>query len=172
MALFQPYLEGGNLRSLGKSGSLLERVQTKHDFDELFEFLFADNRLQVMRAADVIEKVSRQHPEYLYDHKSDLFELSVMAKFKELQWHLAQLLPRLVLTSKESRIVAGWLFNWLRNKDQSRMVRVNALQAIYELSARDPSLLGELQQAMKELEEEHIPSLSTRIKKLKREREN
>jgi hypothetical protein len=46
-----------------------------------------------MRAADAIEKITLQHPEYLVKYKDDLLELCYVAKHKELKWHLALLIP-------------------------------------------------------------------------------
>jgi hypothetical protein len=51
-----------------------------------------------MRAADAVEKVTRQRPDLLQPWKKPILEqLSVLPE-KELRWHIAQLIPRLTLT--------------------------------------------------------------------------
>jgi len=68
---------------------------SQHDFDELFKLLFHADRLIVMRAADMIEKITVRDSLYLTSHKIEIFDLCEIAQNKELKWHLALLLPRL-----------------------------------------------------------------------------
>ena len=56
MKSLEEILSGGDLRSIGKSNSLVQTIRTQADFDELFNLLFHSNRVVVMRAADSIEK--------------------------------------------------------------------------------------------------------------------
>lgn len=64
MNTFIKNLSGGDLRSIGRADAIAKDVQTQHQFDELFEALFHNDRLIVMRAADAIEKITRGKPEY------------------------------------------------------------------------------------------------------------
>ena len=91
---FLELLRGGDLRSIGKSTAVFAMVSNQSMFDELWTALFSDDRLVVMRAADVIEKVTLNHPEWLHNHVDQLIQLAEGAKHKELKWHLAQQIGR------------------------------------------------------------------------------
>lgn len=161
-------LSGGDLRGLGRSASLLAAVKTEADFDELFPFLFHPDRLVTMRAADVLEKISAQQPAWLQKHKKQLLQQCQTAANKELQWHLAQLLPRLRLTKKELGLCWHRLTQWALERKGSRIVRVNSVQALYELSQQVPELLPDLQFTLAQLQAENIPSIQARIRRLKK----
>jgi hypothetical protein len=76
-------------------------VQTQNDFDSLLHYLDHPNRLIVIGAADALEKISSTKPHFLFRHKKKIFGLCSSALNKELKWHLALLIPRLGLNSKE-----------------------------------------------------------------------
>ena len=119
-----------------------------------------------MRAADTVEKITVSKPQYLYKHEEKIFELCSRAADKELIWHLAQFLPRLQLNSTKIPIVRNILNRWAADKSNSRIVRVNSIQAFHDLSEKynykmDKSFLSKL-------EKENIPSITARIKKIKK----
>jgi hypothetical protein len=125
-------------------------------------------RLLVMRAADAIEKITRQHREFLQPHKDQLLSIVTSAVNKELKWHLAQLLPRLDLTKEEHQHVWGLLYYWVKNPNESKITRVSSLQALFEMSKENPLLKEAFEILIQDLEKESIPSLQARIRKLKK----
>ena len=157
-------LSGGDLRSIGRSNAVVLQVQHQADFDALFSCLFSKNRLVVMRAADAVEKITISRPQYLQKHKDELFQMCMVAKAKELKWHLALLLPRLTLQQHELATAWKLLKTWVTNKKAARIERVNALQALFELSRKDPALTAELARLMQALAAENLPSLNARVK--------
>jgi hypothetical protein len=169
MSWIKKYLEGGDLRSIGKVGALISRIKSQEDFDLLMNELHSGERIVVMRAADAIEKITINHKEFLQAHKQALFRLADSAVNKELKWHLALLILRLKLNSTETGKAWGILKQWASDKKESRIVRVNALQGLYELARNSPSLNNNLNRIIKKLENENIPSVSARIKKLRRQ---
>lgn len=99
MSHFLDQLAGGDRRSIGKSDAVAPQVLTDASrFAEIMAGLWAGDRAVRMRCADVAEKVARKRPEWLQPHKRELLRLAAQAKEPELRWHLAQMLPRLVLT--------------------------------------------------------------------------
>ncbi len=102
---FLPYLQGGDLRSIAGTDAVLGLIDSSSDFDALFQYLFFDDRLVVMRAADAIEKVTRQQPDYLNKHRRAVIDLIMTAVDKELKWHLALISSRLVLSGQQLTIV-------------------------------------------------------------------
>jgi hypothetical protein len=163
------FLSGGDLRTIGKSNSMIARIHDQEDFDELFQFLFHKDRLVVMRAADTIEKISRNHPHYLEKHKKAIIDLGKKAENKELQWHIAQLIPRLQLNPDQLGTAWHLVKRWVKDKNNSRIVRVNSLQALFELKGHSQYLEKDLQLILKELEKEKIPSINARIRLLNKQ---
>ena len=120
-----------------------------------------------MRAADTIEKITANNPQYLTKHKKKILGLCDRATNKELRWHLAQLIPRLHLEPTELGRAWSILTNWAKDKNNSRIVRVNSLQALFDLTSQDKSLLSDFYSTLFELEKENIPSIKARIRIIK-----
>lgn len=160
-------LSGGDLRSIGKSNEVISVIHNQIDFDELFQCLFNQNRIVVMRAADVIEKLTIDNPHFLQKHKGEIFKLSNLAVDKELKWHIALLMPRLELDHKEFGLVWEKLTKWAKDKTNSRIVRVNSIQGLFEMLRQNSKLVNDFTLTLSHIENENIPSLNARIKKLK-----
>lgn len=160
-------LAEGDLRSIGKANDIAIKVNSQKDFDALFSLLFFKNRLVVMRVADAVEKITRKRPEFLASHKQEILDLMHKAANKELKWHVASLLPRLSLTKLEQEETRLQLSVWLLDKKESRIVRVNSLQALCDMKQkfnwRNSSFLSTIEQ----LQKENIPSLNARLRKIK-----
>jgi hypothetical protein len=162
-------LAGGDLRSIGKSNSVVANIHTQNDFDELFKCLFHKNRLVVMRAADAIEKITINNPQYLSPYKKSILDLCDTAKNKELKWHLALLLARFNLNNKELGKVWAILTKWAKDKKNSRIVRVNSIQGLFELLNHDSNLIRDFKSFLNEVEKENIPSINARIRRIKKQ---
>src|SRR3989338_90303 len=101
-------LEGGARRSVGRSERVVADVLGNPDlFGVLVTGLSSENAILRMRAADAMEKISLMHPEYLWPHHDFLIEQAARSDQKEVRWHLAQMLPRLKLTSTERLLVVN-----------------------------------------------------------------
>ena len=168
-AKFDGVLAGGDLRSIGKSQAAIANVRNQNDFDGLFEYLFHGERLIVMRAADAIEKITRRHPQYLFKHKKKIMTLCRNARDKELKWHLALMVVRLPLTGKDFLVVWDTLTAWATDKTNPRIVRVNAIQGLFEMTLRQRALEKDLSLTLLELEPENIPSINARIRKIRKQ---
>jgi hypothetical protein len=95
-------LSGGDRRSIGKSNQVAAVVLSRPDlFSGLLKGMWDEDPLVSMRAADAAEKVSRRRPELLHPFKTELLSLLAEAQSQELRWHLAQMIPRLHLTTEE-----------------------------------------------------------------------
>jgi hypothetical protein len=166
-------LKGGDLRSLGKTNIIVSGISNQREFDNLFIGLFDADRLVVMRSADAIEKITQVHPEFLESHKKELLNLFQSAKHIELKWHLAQLIPRLIISLKlnENEIGLVWdkLTQWALDKAGSRIVRVNSIQGLFDIQKKFPELKKDFTHTLLKLDRENIPSIVARIKKLRKE---
>lgn len=165
---FMRLLLGKDLRSIGRANEVVKLVHDQQSFDELFGLLLHHERALVMRAADAIEKIVLQNPQFLVPHRKQLLALMRGAMHKELKWHIALLLSRLDLSDQELPEVWDVFAYWAQNPHESRIVRVNSLQALFELSSRHQELLEAFVKVVAKLEHEPIPSLQARIGRLKK----
>jgi hypothetical protein len=124
-----------------------------------------------MRAADAIEKVTRNNPLYLFKHKKKVLEIFDTGGNKELKWHLALLVPRLPLENHELKAAWDKLISWSMDTTNSRIVRVNSIQGLFELLllSGKSDLLNNLEATLSELEKENIPSLNARIRRIRKQ---
>jgi hypothetical protein len=107
-------------------------------FGEVIDGLSADDMLVRIRCADAAEKITRVHPEWLQPYKAGLLRLASNASEPELRWHLAQMLPRLVLARRERSGAVATLKHYL--DDKSSIVRTFSLQALADLTGDDDAL--------------------------------
>ncbi|MEO9004531.1 MAG: hypothetical protein ABI288_07330 [Ginsengibacter sp.] len=166
MIQFVKLLSGSEPRSAGRSNDAVLKVRNDDDFDELFKCLSYKDRMVRMRAADAIEKITLKYPSYLFKHKSDLMDLCCTVKEKRLKGHFALLVPRLNLTANEKEIVWQRLTGWALDREESKRVRINSIQALYEIAEGDNFYIKDFELAIDQVEKENITSLNARIKRL------
>lgn len=168
MQQFLELLSGGDLRSIAQSNKVVGLVQGQEDFDKLFQCLFHEDRLVVMRAADAVEKLTVTNKNYLASHKRELIELCKKATDKELKWHLALMVSRLVLRKSELGIIWELLTSWALDQKESRIVRVNSIEGMFHLLQGHRELEQDFKLLLSELERQDVPSLNARIKKIRK----
>lgn len=171
MTVLEKLLSGKDLRSTDNCDAVIAKVHNQKYFDELFSYLFHADRIIVMHAAYAIEKITLDTPQYLLPHKKELLEALTTAKNKELMWHLPLICSRLALDGREFDYAWNILMQWVMNKKNSKLVRVGAVQGLFELTEQkhDPDLADKFNLTMLELEKEKIPSLSARIRNIRKE---
>lgn len=136
-------LKGGDRRSIGRADEVAEEVAeevaaTPVLFEVVFNGMLSDDPLIRMRAADVVEKVTRNQPELLVPFKALLLNEVAASDQQEVRWHAAHMLPRLDLDEQERAAAIAVLKGYLG--DQSRLARVNAMQALADLARQDDRL--------------------------------
>ena len=88
-------LKGGDLRSIGRAEEVVYDILNNPAlFTEVFEGMLDDDPIVRMRSADVLEKVSSKHPEYLQPFKNRLISEVSQVRQQEVRWHVAGLLQR------------------------------------------------------------------------------
>jgi hypothetical protein len=158
-------LEGTDRRSIGRANDVVALVlREPQRFPELIGYLWSDDPVLRMRAADAAEKISSQEPALLDPFKRELLGLLHEAEQKELRWHLAQMIPRLQLTRSERHRVAEALRQYL--DDTSSIVKTFALQGLAELAKADPSLLSETWEILAAAQRAGTPAMRARARKL------
>ena len=158
-------LRGGDRRSIGNVGKVVGAVQKKPGlFKNLVSGLFDDEPVVRMRAADAMEKISRENPELLQPVKETLIALAQRTRQQELRWHVAQMIPRVKLTSAETARVTDIFFEYL--KDKSKIVVTFAMQALSDLAMRENAVPTRLISAIEKLARSDSPAVRSRGKKL------
>lgn len=165
-------LLGKDLRTIRQNSIVVQSIHDQQAFDELFSLVFHHERPLVLRAVDAVEKVTSKYPEFLRPHKIQLLSILKSADHKELKWHVAQLLPRVPLSAEETEKVWHTLSYWVLNRNESKIVRVNALQGLFDLAKINSNLKPELENIMAAIDHELIPSIKARIRKIKKNQEN
>ncbi len=158
-------LRGGDRRSIGNVESVIRDVKNRPDlFEVLFDGLSVDDPLVRMRAADAIEKISADQPEFLQPFKKPVLRLAGKSHQQEVRWHMAQIIPRLQLTPKEKALAADILFDYLA--DKSKIVVTFSLQALSEFAVEDQKLRPRVVTVLKEFTAKGSPAIKNRGQKL------
>lgn len=156
-----------DLRKPESMNEIQKLVTDQRSFDELFQLIFHHERPLVVRAVKAVEKITLTHHEYLAPHKPQLLSLLKSADHKELKRRIAQLLPRINLNNRELDNTWHVLMYWALNRNESKIVRVNALQGLFELSRQDLHLQKDFKQVMSVVERDRATSIQDKVKKLK-----
>lgn len=160
---------GGDLRSLGQNAAVVAAVHTQEEFDLLFRLIFHHQRRIAMRSIDAVEKITRKHPEYLASHKQQLMALMDDDPSIEMKWHLAQIITRVELSPAEFKKIWARLTHWAVNPNESKIVRVNSLQPLFDLIGKaGQTLMPSFRKTVSTIERERIPSITARIRKLRK----
>ncbi len=158
-------LRGGDRRSIGRAHEVVEDVLRDPSlFGAVFEGMLSENPLIRMRAADVIEKVTAKHPDYLHPYKEVLLQQVVKSEQQEVRWHVAQLIPHLHLDKQERLQVFEVLCTYLT--DTSNIVKTFSMQALADLAEQDTSLRQEVLRLLKIQTKTGSPAVKNRGNKL------
>ncbi|PID26771.1 MAG: hypothetical protein CR982_08580 [Candidatus Cloacimonadota bacterium] len=166
MNKFIKYLEGGDLRSIADVDKLIPLIESQRDFDCLFQYLFVEDRLVVMRAVDAIEKISLKKSKYLTKYKKDIIDLMGIADNKELKWHLALMVSRINFSIEELKVVWSRLRCWATDKKESKIVRVNSIQALFDFSEKNRDFKKDFDLIIRDIRTENIRSVDARLRRL------
>lgn len=147
--------EGRNRISSGRTAEVVALVRANPKrARQLLECLWDEEPPVAMRAADALEKLTRDRPaepnpalkpllaELQRSWKAPLIGLLAEATENKLRWCLAATIPRLAPTPSECRRVAEILESYL--EDRSSIVKTCALQGLADLARQDSSLLPEV----------------------------
>ena len=158
-------LKGGDRRSIGNSDEIAAEVaNTPAIFPDLFECLFNTDPVIRMRAADAVEKVTRDNPHLLQPWKRPLLETISASEDKEIRWHVAQMLPRLTLAHRERETAVQVLMGYL--SDESSIVKTLSMQGLADLAAHDEQLRAQITPLIERLTKTDTAAMRSRGRKL------
>jgi hypothetical protein len=159
-------LRGGDRRSIGRANEVVTLVlKDPKLITELLDVIqHDDDPLIRMRSADVLEKVTALHPEWLQPHKRLLINEISAVDQQEVRWHVAQMLPRLQMSPRERAKAVGILERYC--EDDSRIVKTFSMQALADLALEDPNLAPKVVNLIKELTRTGSAAVANRGRKL------
>jgi hypothetical protein len=158
-------LEGGDRRAIGRADQVAALVSKEPGlFPSLIAGLWSEERLVRMRAADAAEKVTRSNRELLRPYKKELLGLLAEAEEQELRWHLAVMVPRLPLNSRERKLAVSLLNGYL--EDRSSIVKTFALQGLADLAREDAGIRPGIIEILREATRSGTPAMKARSRKL------
>lgn len=158
-------LSGGDRRTIGHADRVAAMVSRDTKlFPKLIAGLWSADPLVRMRAADAAEKVTRKHRELLQPYKKELLGLMSEAREQELRWHLAVMIPRLVLNAKERQGAMSTLSDSL--EDRSSIGKTFALQGLADLAQAELSLRDRVVEILNQATRKGTPAMKARSRKL------
>jgi hypothetical protein len=130
----------GRRLDAGRVCEVVELVEgSPRKIAQLVECLWDEDAAVANRAADALERLTREKPERAQRWKDPLLGLMAEAAEKKLRWNLALLVPRLKLTVVECRRAAATLHGYL--DDPSSIVKTAALHGLADLTRQDAQSL-------------------------------
>jgi len=158
-------LAGGDRRSIGQVAKVVDAVSGQPAlFETVFKAMLVADPIVRMRAADAVEKITANQPDYLQPYKDMLINQVAHVNQQEVRWHVAQILPRLSLNRRERQTAVEILFGYLQ--DKSKIVKTFSLQALADLAQEDGSLRPRVVEVLKEMVQNGSPAVINRGKKL------
>jgi hypothetical protein len=116
------WLGGGDLRSDGHANEVACLVERHPEaLEDLLAGLADSSDVIRGRSADALEKVGRQHPDWLLPYLDTLLKTARDDPLAVVRWHLAMLLGHLAVYRERVRAIMGPLLDLLR--DPSALVR-------------------------------------------------
>ena len=154
-------LEPGGRLDAGRVWQVVELVDGQpRKIAQLIECLWDENLAVANRAADALERVTRERPAQAQRWKGELLGLLPEAADKKLRWNLMLVVPRLRLTRAECQRAAVAMRSYL--DDPSSIVKTAALHGLADLTRQDPSLLPEVLDLLRESGRSGTPAMRAR----------
>ncbi|MEE8571422.1 hypothetical protein DRO66_08035 [Candidatus Bathyarchaeota archaeon] len=160
-------LKGGDLRSIGRSREVVQDIfDNPALFETVFEGLLDDDSRIRMRSADVLEKVSSKHPEYLQPFKTRLINDVSKIEQQEVRWHVAQMFSYLDVDEKERDKIIKILFSYIDGPGKSKIVKTFSIQTLADFAEKDEDLRPRMIRKLEEIINTGSPAMVSRGKKL------
>jgi 3-methyladenine DNA glycosylase AlkD len=117
-----------------------------------------------MRAADAAEKLTAGDPGLLAPYKRRLLREVAASDQQEVRWHVAQMIPRLTLTTTERAAAVETLIAYL--DDTSSIVKTFSMQALADLAENDAALTARILPLVEDLTARGSAAVKSRGRKL------
>jgi hypothetical protein len=154
-------LAPGARLDVGRVWEVVELIEGRAGkLGQLIECLWDDDAGVASRAADVLERVTRERPHQAQKWKEALLGLMAETSEKKVRWNLALVVPRLRLSVAECRRVAEMLQSYL--DDPSSIVKTAALHGMADLTRQDTESLDEVLDRLRTAGRSGTPAMRAR----------
>jgi hypothetical protein len=133
-------------------------------FKVVFEGMMSGDPVIRMRSADAVEKITAEHPEYLKPYQAKLIQQVARIEQQEVRWHVAQMFPRLKVSSEERTAMVEILLDYLH--DRSKIVKTFSMEALAALAEEEASIRSRVIALLGELTRTGSPAMKSRGRKL------
>lgn len=154
-------LAPGKRLDAGRIWEVIELIEGRPaKLSKLIECLFDEDAAVASRAADALERITRDRPHQAQRWRESLIGLLAETTEKKVRWNLALTLPRLKLTVPECRRIAQVLNTWL--DDPSSIVKTTALHGMADLTRQDPDSLPDVLDLLRMAARSGTPAMRAR----------
>lgn len=154
-------LTPGRRLDAGRVWEVVELIEGRpQKLSKLIECLFDEDPAIASRAADALERVTRDRPEQAQRWKDALIGLLAETTEKKVRWNLALTIPRLKLTVAECCRVSEILNTWL--DDPSSIVKTTALHGMADLTRQNPDSLTDVTDLLRMAGRSGTPAMRAR----------
>jgi hypothetical protein len=159
-------LAEGDKRTVSHVDEVVRRVlEEPHNLRVLIDCTSPGHEGMAMRAADALQKVHVIQPELLLPYADELVRICLSNPQQEVQWHLAQILPTLQLSSDDIRSLTALLKdNFYGSK--SSIVKTFSLQAMADIAERHRRFSTDRDEMIAFALSKGTPAMRSRAKKL------
>jgi hypothetical protein len=158
---------GGHANSLGKVNEVIEIVlQDKSRLEELYACMFAEDAWVRMRAADALEKICREHSDWIVPYIDRFQSELAMSTQASIQWHLAQIYEQIDLTPEQKQRAIDWLKNLLSTKEVDWIVSANVMDTLAQFTREGAFSVKEMVSLLKVQQEHKSNAVIKRANKL------
>ena len=161
-------LAPGRRLDAGRAWEVVELVEgSPGKLAQVIECLWDADPGVASRAADALERVTRDRPARAQRWKDELLGLMAEATEKKLRWNLALVIPRLKLAVPECRRVSSVLRSYL--DDPSSIVKTAALHGMADLTRQDQESLPDVLDLLRVAGRSGTPAMRARSRILLKE---
>jgi HEAT repeat protein len=152
-------LSGGDLRSDGMANEAVRLIrENPFLIYELIEGMIAKDNVIRGRSADVLEKLTRDHPEFAKSQVDFIIRLALNDPVPMVRWHAAMILSNLIEVAKNVDKIYHGLLAML--DDHSAIVKCWAISGLCYLGRKRSSREKQILQRLASLERD--PSVAVR----------
>ena len=127
--------DGGHANSLGRVDDVINAVlQDTSRLEELYGCLFHEDAWVRMRAADALEKICREHPDWIAPYIDRIQQELADSTQASIQWHIAQIYQQVELTDTQKKQAISWLKQLISTTEVDWIVSANAMDTLVVFS--------------------------------------
>jgi HEAT repeat protein len=159
------FLVGGDRRSIARSREARALLASPDRVRELASLAYDENWLVSQRALDLLEKVAREHPEWVEPHKKVFLSPLAESDKWEVRLQIVRALPLLRWTPRERERVIQILRSNL--KFPQTFVRAWALDSLASFADKSGPLASEVRRTLREFERSDSKALQARARQIR-----